>query len=115
MTISKEDWETVSTLAKKQIAAERQTRQLKAEKQALQQRVAELERQIAALTAERDELKKEFTLNPRKLLEAAKLKAELHRLRKAYNTAMAIIAAHKLLEEYYQSRQQTLSQDNVLE
>ena len=115
VTIAKADWETVSTLAKKQIAAERQTRQLKTENQALQQKIAELERQIAALTAERDELKKEFTLNPRKLLEAAKLKAELHRLRKAYNTAMAIIAAHKLLEEYYQSHSQTQSQDNVLE
>ena len=78
----------MSTLAKKEVVSERQTHNLKSERNALLKEVAELERKVSQLTEELAEYKKPATISMKQLVQNSASIEETEQLRSMLKRAL---------------------------
>lgn len=100
VTVLKDDYDKLSTLAKKEIVSERQTHKLKSERHDLLKEVADLERKVSQLTEELAEYKKPATISMKQLVQNSGSIDEAEHLRSMLKRALAIIESHGLRLEY---------------
>ena len=119
VTVSKEDWENVTTLAKKEVAVQKQTKKLKKERDTAVQERDELKTAYEAVSSELAVYKKkesERGLFSRKQLNAeSKRISETERLKTSLRKALAVIDAHGLRYEYEHIKLNTAQKKSVLE
>lgn len=114
VTLSKTDFEKLNDTARKHVAMEKTTKNLKSDKTALLQKVAELEKQVNLMSAELDEYKKSANVSIIKTLETNKKRSDLEEALKKYQKAVSFIESHGLLAEYEQYRKQSNTRNNIL-
>lgn len=119
VTVSKEDWNNVTTLAKKEVASQKQTKKLRKERDEAVHKLDELNEKFNAVSSELAEYKKKeeetcyFTRD--------KLKAESKRisreddLSRELKKAKAFISACGLSSDYQQFRYNSTARKNILE
>ncbi len=100
ISISKEDFQNLSDLAKKQVASVKNTKKLKSENAELSQKVTDLEVQVKFLTAELDRYKKPVTFSREQLKKSAEKVSELEHLKSKYRKAMEFINSRALATEF---------------
>lgn len=104
VTVSQEDWDNVTALAKKEVATHKSTKKLKADKKELLQKVADLEQEVQQLSAElasykkKEEEKRYFSLD--KLHSETKRISEKEQKERTLRKALAFIEAYGLTDEY---------------
>lgn len=104
VTVSKEDWENVTTLAKKEVATQKQTKKLRKERDEAMQELGELKEKFNAVSSElasykkKEEEKSYFTRD--KLKAEAKRISREDELSRELRKAKAFISACGLLDDY---------------
>lgn len=113
ISISEEDFENLTDLAKKQVASVKNTKKLKSENAELTQKITDLEVQVKFLTAELDKYRQPATFSRDKLKTESQKISELEQLRSKYRKAMEFINSHALATEFevYKDKRK----NNVLE
>ena len=119
VTVSQEDWQNVTDLARKEVASQKQTKKLRKERDEAVQERDKLKKQLAAVSSELATYKKAeeekglFTCEKLKK-EAARISREdelSHELRKA----KAFISACGLSDDFQQYKYNSTTRKNVLE
>ena len=105
VTVSKDDYDNLSALAKKEVVSERQTHKLKSERDTLLKEVAELEQKVSELSAELAEYKKPATISMKQLVQNSGSIDEAEQLRSMLKRALDILKAHGLQKEYEHYKQ----------
>ena len=105
VTVSKDDYDNLSALAKKEVVSERQTHKLKSERDTLLKEVAELEQKVSELSAELAEYKKPATISMKHLVQNSGSIDEAEQLRSMLKRALDILKAHGLQKEYEHYKQ----------
>ena len=100
ISLSEEDFQNLSDLAKKQVASVKQTKKLKSENAELLQKVTDLEVQVKFLTAELDKYKQPVTFSREQLKKSAEKVSELDQLKSKYRKAMEFINSRALATEF---------------
>ena len=101
ITVSADDYDKVSALAKKQIAAESHEKKLNEKISTLEQEKAQLTKEKEELQKKNDEQAKEisFLKSVRERLNVEKLKSEIEEWKKKYNRLMEFIESLNLKEQ----------------
>lgn len=119
VTVSQEDWENVSNLAKKEVASHKQTKKLRKERDEAVQECDKLKTQLAAVSSELAVYKK--AEEEKALFTREKMKKEAKRisredeLSRELKKAKAFISACGLSSDYQQFRYNSTSRKNTLE
>lgn len=119
VTVSQEDWENVSDLAKKEVASHKQTKKLRKERDEAVQECDKLKTQLAAVSSELAVYKK--AEEEKALFTREKMKKEAKRisredeLSRELKKAKAFISACGLSADYQQFRYNSTTRKNVLE
>lgn len=119
VTVSSEDWENVTVLAKKEVASQRQTKKLRRERDEAVQERDILKEKLSAVSSELSAYKK--AEEERVLFSREKLKKEAKRisredeLSRELKKAKAFISACGLSSDYQQFRYNSTTRKNVLE
>ena len=100
ISLSEEDFQNLSDLAKKQVASVKNTKKLKSENAELSQKVTDLEVQVKFLTAELDKYKQPTTFSREQLKKSAEKVSELEQLKSKYRKAMEFINSRALATEF---------------
>ena len=100
ISISEEDFQKLSDLAKKQVASTKQTKKLKSENTELLQKVTNLEVQVKFLTAELDKYKQPAHFSREQLKKSAEKISELEQLKSKYHKALEFINTRALATEF---------------
>ncbi|MCM1506633.1 MAG: plasmid recombination protein [Ruminococcus flavefaciens] len=100
ISISEEDFENLTDLAKKQVAGVKNTKKLKSENAELSQKVTDLEVQVKFLTAELDKYRQPTTFSRDKLKNESQKISELEQLRSKYRKALEFINSRALATEF---------------
>ena len=114
ISLSEEDFQNISDLAKKQIASVKQTKKLKSENAELLQKVADLEVQVKFLTIELDKYKQPTPFSHEQLKKSAEKVSELEQLKSKYHKALEFINTRALATEF-EVFQHTTARDKKLE
>ncbi|MDE6501254.1 MAG: plasmid recombination protein [Ruminococcus sp.] len=114
ISLSEEDFENLTNLAKKQIASVKQTKKLKSENAELSQKVTDLEVQVKFLTAELDKYKQPAHFSREQLKKSAEKISELEQLKSKYRKALEFINSRALATEF-EVFQHTTARDKKLE
>ena len=104
VTVSQEDWENISDLAKKEVASQKQTKMLRKERDEAVQELDKLKRQLAAVSSELSEYKKKeenkrYFSREKQNAEAQRIKRE-EQLSRDLQKARAFITACGLAEDF---------------
>ena len=104
VTVSQEDWDNVSDLAKKEVASQKQTRKLRKERDEAVQERDKLKTQLAAVSSELSEYKKKeenkrYFSREKQKAEAQRIKRE-DQLSRDLQKARAFISACGLAEDF---------------
>ena len=104
VTVSQEDWENVSDLAKKEVASQKQTKKLRKERDEAVQERDKLKTQLAAVSSELSEYKKKeenkrYFSREKQNAEAQRIKRE-EQLSRDLQKARAFITACGLAEDF---------------
>ncbi|MBQ8959923.1 MAG: plasmid recombination protein [Ruminococcus sp.] len=119
VTVSSEDWENVTALAKKEVASQKQTKKLRKERDEAVQERDELKAKLSAVSSELTAYKK--AEEEKGLFSREKLKKEAKRisredeLSRELKKAKAFISACGLSSDYQQFRYNSTTRKNVLE
>ena len=100
ISLSEEDFENLTNLAKKQVASVKQTKKLKSENAELLQKVTDLEVQVKFLTAELDKYKQPAHCFREQLKKSAEKVSELEQLKSKYRKALEFINTRALATEF---------------
>lgn len=100
ISVSEEDFQNLTDLAKKQVASVKQTKKLKSENTELSQKVTNLEVQVKFLTAELERYKQPATFSREQLRKSAEKISELEQLKSKYRRAMEFINSRALATEF---------------
>ncbi|MDE6424961.1 MAG: plasmid recombination protein [Ruminococcus sp.] len=100
VSVSEEDFQNLTDLAKKQVASVKQTKKLKSENAELSQKVTDLEVQVKFLTAELDKYKQPVTFSREQLKKSAEKISELEQLKSKYRKVMEFINSRALATEF---------------
>ena len=108
VTVSQEDWENVSDLAKKEVVSQKQTKKLRKERDEAVQERDKLKTQLAAVSSELSEYKKKeenkrYFSREKQNAEAQRIKRE-EQLSRDLQKAMAFITACGLSEDFARYR-----------
>ncbi|ADU22984.1 plasmid recombination protein [Ruminococcus albus] len=108
VTVSQEDWENVSDLAKKEVASQKQTKKLRKERDEAVQERDKLKTQLAAVSSELSEYKKKeenkrYFSREKQNAEAQRIKRE-EQLTRDLQKARAFITACGLSEDFARYR-----------
>ena len=104
VTVSQEDWDNVSDLAKKEVASQKQTKKLRKERDEAVQARDKLKTQLAAVSSELSEYKKKeenkrYFSREKQNAEAQRIKRE-EQLSRDLQKARAFITACGLAEDF---------------
>lgn len=104
VTVSQEDWDNVSDLAKKEVASQKQTKKLRKERDEAVQERDKLKTQLAAVSSELSEYKKKeenkrYFSREKQNAEAQRIKRE-EQLSRDLQKARAFISACGLAEDF---------------
>ena len=104
VTVSQEDWDNVSDLAKKEVASQKQTKKLRKERDEAVQARDKLKTQLAAVSSELSEYKKKeenkrYFSREKQNAEAQRIKRE-EQLTRDLQKARAFITACGLAEDF---------------
>ena len=104
VTVSQEDWDNVSDLAKKEVASQKQTKKLRKERDEAVQECDKLKTQLAAVSSELSEYKKKeenkrYFSREKQNAEAQRIKRE-DQLSRDLQKARAFISAFGLSEDF---------------
>lgn len=115
VTVSQEDWDNVTTLAKKEVVSKKQTKKLRKERDDAVQERDKLKMQLSAVSSELEDYKKKEEekryFSREKLNEQTRKISDREKLRKA----LAVIDAHGLRDEYNHTKLNTAQRKTVLE
>ena len=100
ISLSEEDFQNLTDLAKKQVASVKNTKKLKSENAELSQKVTDLEVQVKFLTAELNKYKQPATFSREQLKKSAEKVSELEQLKSKYRKAMEFINSRALATEF---------------
>lgn len=100
VSVSEEDFENLSNLAKKQVASVKQNKKLKSENVELSQKITDLEVQVKFLTAELDKYRQPATFSRKQLKKSAEKVSELEQLKSKYRRAIEFINSRALATEF---------------
>ena len=100
ISLSEEDFENLTNLAKKQVLSVKQTKKLKSKNAELSQKVADLEVQVKFLTSELDKYKQPAPFSREQLKKSAEKISELEQLKSKYRKAMEFINSRALATEF---------------
>lgn len=100
ISVSEEDFENLTNLAKKQIASMKNTKKLKSENVELSQKITDLEVQVKFLTAELDKYRQPATFSREQLKKSAEKVSELEQLKAKYHKAIEFINSRALATEF---------------
>lgn len=108
VTVSQEDWDNVSDLAKKEVASQKQTKKLRKERDEAVQECDKLKTQLAAVSSELSEYKKKeenkrYFSREKQNAEAQRIKRE-DQLSRDLQKARAFISACGLAEDFAKYR-----------
>lgn len=119
VTVSQEDWDNVTALAKKEVATQKQTKKLKKERDTAVQERDKLKMKLSAISSELAAYKKkeeDARFYSRKKLNAdAKRISREDELSRELKKAKAFISACGLSSDYQQFRYNSTTRKNVLE
>ena len=119
VTVSQEDWQNVTDLAKKEVVSQKQTKKLRKDRDAAVQERDKLKTQLSAVSSELAAYKKaekEKALFTReKLNKEAKRISREEELSRELKKAKAFISACGLSSDYQQFRYNSTTRKNVLE
>ena len=107
VTLDKNDYDKLQTLAEKEVVSVKQTRKLTATNQQLIKENTELKSTISQQAAELAEYKKPATISVKTLMKSAKETSEKERLRSDLQKAKSFISANGLTEEFYKYKLNT--------
>lgn len=107
VTLDKNDYDKLQTLAEKEVVSVKQTRKLTAANQQLIKENTELKSTISQQAAELAEYKKPATISVKTLMKSAKETSEKERLRSDLQKAKSFISANGLTEEFYKYKLNT--------
>ena len=119
ITVSKEDWDNVTALAKKEVASQKQTKKLRKERDDAVQELNTLKARFEVVSSELSAYKKKEDENH--YFSREKMKAEGQRIKREeqlsrdLQKAMTVIDAHGLRDEYNHTKVNTAHRKNVLE
>lgn len=119
VTISSEDWENVTALAKKEVASQRQTKKLRRERDETMQERDKLKKQLSAVSSELAAYKK--AEEKKDLFTREKMKKEVKRvsredeLSRELKKAKAFISARGLNSYYQRFRYNSTARTKTLE
>lgn len=115
VTVSQEDWDNVTALAKKEVASQKQTKKLKKERDDAVQRYDELKKKYDSTSAELSAYKKKE--DEKRYFSREKLNDETKRVsdREKLRKALAVIDAYGLRDEYNHTKLNTAQRKTVLE
>ena len=119
VTVSQEDWENVTTLAKKEVTSLKQTKKLRKERDEAVQECDTLRKQLDAISAELAEYKKKedekrhFTRE--KLDKDARRISTEEQLRNKLSKALTVIDRYGLRKEYERAKPNSAQRKSVLE
>ena len=101
ITVAADDYDKVSALAKKQIAAESHEKKLNEQIKTLKEEKAQLTKEKEELQKKNDDQKKELDIlkSIRERLNVEKLKSEIEEWKKKYNRLMEFIESMNLKEQ----------------
>ena len=100
ISLSEEDFENLTNLAKKQVASMKQTKKLKSENAELSQKVTDLEVQVKFLTTELNKYKQPASFSREQLKKSAEKVSELEQLKSKYHKALEFINTRALATEF---------------
>ncbi len=100
ISVSEENFQNITDLAKKQVVSVKNTKKLKSENAELSQKVTDLEVQVKFLTAELDKYKQPATFSREQLKKSAEKVSELEKLKSKYKKALEFINSHALATEF---------------
>ncbi|MDE6036266.1 MAG: plasmid recombination protein [Ruminococcus sp.] len=100
ISLSEEDFQNLSDLAKKQVAGVKQTKKLKSENAELLKKVTDLEVQVKFLTAELDKYRHPAHCSREQLKKSAEKISELEQLKSKYRKALEFINTRALANEF---------------
>lgn len=100
ISISEEDFENLTDLAKKQVISVKNIKKLKSENAELSQKITDLEVQVKFLTAELDNYRQPATFSREKLKNESQKVSELEQLKAKYRKAMEFINSCALATEF---------------
>ena len=100
ISLSEEDFQNLSDLAKKQVAGVKQTKKLKSENAELLKKVTDLEVQVKFLTAELDKYKQPAHCSREQLKKSTEKISELEQLKSKYRKALEFINTRALATEF---------------
>lgn len=119
VTVSKEDWENVTTLAKKEVASQKQTKKLRKERDEAVQERDKLKKQLSAVYSELSAYKKaeeeKRYFSREKLKAVSKQISREDQLKRSLQKALVVIERYGLREEYNNIKLNTAQRKNVLE
>ena len=119
VTVSQEDWDNVTALAKKEIASQKQTKKLRKERDEAVQKYDELKGKYDAVSSELAAYKKaekEKSLFTReKLNKEAKRISREDQLKRSLQKALTVIDHYGLRDEFNHTKINTADRKNVLE
>lgn len=107
VTLDKNDYDKLQTLAEKEVVSVKQTRKLTATNQQLSKENTELKSTINQQAAELAEYKKSATISVKTLMKSAKEISEKERLRSDLQKAKSFISANGLTEEFHKYKSNT--------
>ena len=107
VTLDKNDYDKLQTLAEKEVVSVKQTRKLTATNQQLSKENTELKSTINQQAAELAEYKKPATISVKTLMKSAKETSEKERLRSDLQKAKSFISANGLTEEFHKYKSNT--------
>ena len=100
ISLSTEDFQNLSDLAKKQVAGVKQTKKLKSENVELLKKVTDLEVQVKFLTAELDKYKQPAHCSREQLKKSTEKISDLEKLKSKYRKALEFINTRALETEF---------------
>ncbi len=100
VSVSEEDFQNLTDLAKKQVASAKNTKKLKSENAELSKKVTDLEVQVKFLTAELDKYKQPVTCSRELLKKSVEKVSELEQLKSKYRKALEFINTRALTTEF---------------
>ena len=100
VSVSEEDFQNLTDLAKKQVASAKNTKKLKSENAELSKKVTDLEVQMKLLTAELDKYKQPVTCSRELLKKSVEKVSELEQLKSKYHKALEFINTRALATEF---------------
>ena len=115
VTLSQADYDTLYTLAEKQVASSKSTKKLKSENIELLRKVDLMKTEIQKLSAELEEYRKPATLSREKLKQESHKRSELEQMQNRYRKAMEFIQNSGLQSEYEHYQQNHLKRKSTLE